>query len=81
MRAQHRRDVAVGVHESLRHALDQLRRRIVGDEVDRELPRDEARAGRLRDDQRDGILDFRESPSLDPVAEQHLGAEIVAAPD
>jgi hypothetical protein len=55
-----------------------LRRRIVGDEVARELPRYEAGAGRLIDDKRDGLLDLFEALALDGVAQEGLRPEVVS---
>ena len=76
--AQHGGDRAVGLLKRPRHPLDERRRRIVGDEVGRELRADEARRGRLPAEQRDGVLDLGEAVAGDRVAEHRLGAEVVA---
>src|SRR5580658_3078657 len=63
--------------EGLRHALRERARWVVRDEVDRELARHELRAGRLRDQQVHGLLDFVEATALDGLSQQGLAAEIV----
>ncbi len=77
-RAQHRGNVAVAALKRARHGLNEARGRFVGDEIRRELARDEARALRLLHEQIDRAFDFVEAATADRLAEKHMVVEVVA---
>ena len=78
-RAQHLADVAVALQEALRHAVHQRLRRIVGDEADGQLARDELRGVGIAGQQVQHLLAFLLAARLDGVPEHALGAGLVHA--
>src|ERR1700719_5155053 len=70
-------NVAVRANEGLRHVIDQPRRRIVADEIHRDLLCGVPRRRRMTAENIQCFLDFREASTLDDPAQESLVSEIV----
>src|SRR6202040_4192329 len=77
-RGKRGRDVAIGLAERVRHALDERRGRIVRDEIDGELAADEMCGGSVLGEQVRDFIDLRDPAPMDGRAEQLLVTVVVA---